>query len=93
MEKENPDSKHAARQGPQIASFRQSRSKTHKRTQGSTPLTTQLPTPAMEEVTPLAASNITSMYPDNPKGSSSIESIISSIETALPAPIPLPKFF
>src|SRR5690349_4201703 len=86
MKKANPDSKPAARPHHSTPSFRKTRSLTKAFTwaKGLTSLTTQLPTPtpAMEEVTPLAASNISSTIPGNPKDSSSTRSIISSIETA-----------
>ena len=87
MEKENPDSKPAARQSSSTPTSK-TRSKAPKWPHGSTPLTTQLPTPAMEDQTPLAISNITCMYSGKPKDTSSTRSIISSIETAVPATIP-----
>ena len=56
--------------------------------QGHTPMSTQLPSPAMEEDTPVAASNISSKAYGKSKDSPSTKSKISSIETAVPAPTP-----
>ena len=50
--------------------------------QGHTPLTTQLPSPALEEDTPLATANITSKVHETPD-SPSTRSKISFIKTAV----------
>ena len=88
MKKTKPERKSETRQQSNTSSSKKSRPKTPSWTQGSTPLTTQLPTPTVEDNTPLASAKTTSMYPDNPKESPSVRSKISSIETAIPASIP-----
>ena len=61
MERTNPEKKPAARSSSsKISSSKAFRQKKSCWQQGHTPLTTQLPSPAMEEDTPLATAGITS---------------------------------